>query len=352
MNAGAFHQFHDTGNEHIPSVADGIHFHLTAFDVLIHQNRLVFIDFHSGAQVMAKLSFVCNDLHGSAAQDEAGTNQHRISDFGGSGNTVFNLGNCASLGTGDVQLIQQVLKGITVLGPVNGCAVGTDDTHTPIGQGLCQVDCSLAAQRSNDTHRLLKLDDVHHIFGSQRLEIELVSGGIVSGNGLGVIVDDDCFITGVLNGHNGVNSGIVKFHTLADTDGAGAQHHNFLLIRQDRIILTGVGRVEVRNVSTGMAGIHHAEHREQIVLLTEIVHIQLAALPHTGHILVAEAHLLGGGQDLQIAHIGLQGFFHIHNPLDGFQEERGNLGDGVNLFHTDAPGQQLRNGVDVIVPEL
>ena len=44
VDAGAFYQFHNAGNKHIPSVTDGIHFHFPTFDILIHKHRFVFVD--------------------------------------------------------------------------------------------------------------------------------------------------------------------------------------------------------------------------------------------------------------------------------------------------------------------
>ena len=92
-----------------------------------------------------------------------------------------------------------------------------------------------------------------------------------------------------------MDGGVVKFHTLADADGAGTQNDDLLLVGQHRGIFTVVGGVEIRNIRARMAGIHHFEHREQVVGLAEIVYIQLRAVPQLGNILIAEAHLLGLG---------------------------------------------------------
>ena len=58
----------------------------------------------------------------------------------------------------------------------------------------------------------------------ERLEVELVAGGVVGGDGLGVVVDDDGLVAALLDGLDGVDGGVVELHALADADGAAAQH--------------------------------------------------------------------------------------------------------------------------------
>ena len=81
---------------------------------------------------MLQLLLVGNDLHCPATQHEGGANQHRIADLGSGGDAVLNLGHGTALGTGDIQLVQQVFESVPVLGLVDGGAVGADDLHTPV----------------------------------------------------------------------------------------------------------------------------------------------------------------------------------------------------------------------------
>ena len=160
-------------------------------------------------------------------------------------------------------------------------------------EGLGQVDGGLTAQRRDHAVGLFKVDDVHHILGGQRLEVQLVGGGVVGGDGLGVIVDDDGLVARLFDGHDGVDGGVVKLHALTDADGACAQHHDLLFVRQPGDVPAGVGGVEVGDICAGVAGVHHAESREHIVFSAEIGHVRLGAFPEPAHIFIAEAHLLG-----------------------------------------------------------
>ena len=267
---------------------------------------------------MPQLLFIGDDLHGPPAQNERGTYQHRITNFSGGLDAVLNLGDSLAFCTGDVQLIQKIFKCVAVFRLVNGSTVRADDLHAPVMERLCQIDCSLAAQGCNHTHGLFKLDDVHHIFGSQGLKVQLVRCGIVSGDGLRVVVDDDCLITGLFDGHDGMDGGIVKFHALTDADGSCTQHDDLLFVCKNGSILAAVRGIEIGDIGIGVAGIHHAEHGEQVVCLTKIVYINFLAFPKSGHVLVAEAHLLGSSQHSKVIDMDFQIFLHIHDTLDGF----------------------------------
>ena len=132
MDTSALHQLHDTGYKDIFSVTNCVDLHLFAPNILVHQNRLVRIDLYGSVQIMAKLLFFRDDLHGPSAQNKAGTHQYRIADFAGCCNAVFYVGDGFALGTRDVQFVQQIFKGVSILCFFNGGAVGADDLHTQI----------------------------------------------------------------------------------------------------------------------------------------------------------------------------------------------------------------------------
>ena len=81
---------------------------------------------------MAQLLFFRNDLHCPPTQNKAGTHQHRVSDFPGSRNAVLNSRYGFTLGSRNIQLVEQILKSVPVLRLFNGRTVGTDDLHTQI----------------------------------------------------------------------------------------------------------------------------------------------------------------------------------------------------------------------------
>ena len=230
MNTGTFHQLHDTGNEYILAVTDGIDLHFLAPDVLIHQHRFLLVDLNRSTQIMPKLCFVGDDLHGPSSKNEAGTNQNRVTDFLCGRNAGFYAGNGFSGRLRNVQLEQQLFKGVPVFCLFNGGAVGSDECDPQIVQRLGQIDSCLSTKRSNDTFRLLHRYDIIDILHGQRLKIELVGAGVVCGNGFRVVIDNDGFIPGFLDGLHGMNGGIIKFHALSNANWAGAKDNDLFAL--------------------------------------------------------------------------------------------------------------------------
>ena len=211
-----------------------------------HQHGLVLVDLHGVFQVVAQLPLVGNDLHSPTAQDEGGAHQHGIADLLGGSNAVFQLRHGLALGSGNVQLVQQLFKFVPILGPVDGGTVRADDGHAPLHQGVCQVDGGLAAQRGNDALGILEVQDVHHILGGQGLKVQLVGGRVVRGDRLRVVVDDDRFVAAFPDRAHRVYRGIVEFHALPDADRTGAEHDHLFLVRYHRLVFVRVGRRKAR----------------------------------------------------------------------------------------------------------
>ena len=174
MYAGALHMLHNTGNEHICTVTDGVHLQLFTHNVFIHQHRLIGVDLHSRLQVVAQALLIGNDLHGTTTQYKGGAHQHRITDGGGNAHALFNIRDRQALRLGNALLFHYLFKAVPVLCPVNGSHIGADDGHTQCVQRRRQVNGGLTAKGHHNAHGLLQLDHIHHIFHRQRLKIQLV----------------------------------------------------------------------------------------------------------------------------------------------------------------------------------
>ena len=219
-------------------------------------------------------------------------------------------------------------------------------------EGLGQIDGGLTAQGSNHALGLFKLEDVHDILGGQRLKVQLVGGGVVGGDRLGVVVDDDGLVASLADGHDRVDGGVVELHALPDADRACAQHHDLLLGGQAGVVFACIGGVEIGDIGSGVAGVHHAEDGEYVVRLAEVEHIQLGLLPHPGDVLVTEAHLLGVQQVFGVVHVELQNLLHVHNALDGLQEVGSDLGQLIDFVHGNTVVEQLGDGKNIVGTEL
>ena len=94
---------------------------------------------------MAQLLRPQNDLHGAAAQNEAGTHQYGVADLFGGGNAFLYVGHRAALGLRDVELQQKFFETVAVFRQVDGFTIGADDLYPAVHEGLCQVDGGLTA---------------------------------------------------------------------------------------------------------------------------------------------------------------------------------------------------------------
>jgi hypothetical protein len=85
----------------------------------------------------------------------------------------------------------------------------------------CSVpfDCSVA-------------EDLQHVLGRQRLEIEPVGGVVVGRDGFRVAVDHDRFVAGILQREGGMAAAIVELDALADAVRTAAEDDDLLGVRR------------------------------------------------------------------------------------------------------------------------
>ena len=98
--------------------------------------------------------------------------------------------------------------------------------------------------------RLLGAQDLQHVLGRQRLEIEPVGGVVVGRDGLRVAVDHDRFIAGVAQREGGVAAAIVELDALADAVRPAAEDDDLLARRDLRLVGELAGEGHSRRSST------------------------------------------------------------------------------------------------------
>ena len=70
MNARTLDKLHDSGNEHVLTVANRVNLDFLALDVLVDENRLVFVYLNRGSEVHSELFFIRDYLHCASAENE------------------------------------------------------------------------------------------------------------------------------------------------------------------------------------------------------------------------------------------------------------------------------------------
>ena len=93
-------------------------------------------------------------------------------------------------------LSQQLLEALAVLGEVDGVGRGAEDRDVGLRQapaasfsGVWPPNCTMTP--SSVPFLLLGIDDLDHVLGGQRLEIQPVGGVVVGRDGLRIAVDHD-----------------------------------------------------------------------------------------------------------------------------------------------------------------
>ena len=300
---------------------------------------------------MPQLLLVGDDLHCPSAQHEAGAHQNGIADLPGGGDAVLNAGDGLSLGLGDVQGNEKLFKGVPVFRLFDGGAVGADDVHAQIRQRLGKIDGRLAAQGGDDALGLFLLHHIHHVLHRQWLKVQLVGGGVIRGNGFGVIVDDDGLVACVFDGLDGVDGGIVEFYALADADGAGAEDDDLLLVGDDGLVFRLVGGVKIRDIAVEFpgAGVDHLVHRADVAALAQGKDLPLRDVPELRHRPVGEAHLLR-----LIIHAAVHDragklLLHGSNVLQLADEKGVDGAFFYDFLHAYAHAKQLGDGINAVV---
>ena len=221
-------------------------------------------------------------------------------------------------------------------------------------QRFSEVDRRLAAERHDDSFGFFEGDDVHHVLYGQRLEIELVAGGIVRRNGFGIVVDDDRLVPGGADRPDGMHGRIVELDALPDADRSRTEHHDLLAFAHDRLVFLLVSGIEIGHIGGELAraGIDHLINRENIVLAPQQEHLLLAHAPQLTDELVAKTHAFGVAQRFDVAGIGRYDLFELDDVLKLLEEEHVDFGAVVDQRQLDAPADQLGDGVKTVVRSL
>ena len=145
--------------------------------------------------------------------------------------------------------------------------------------GVWPPNCTMTP--SSSPAGLLGAQDLQHVLGGQRLEIEPVGGVVVGRHGLRVAVDHDRFEAGVAQREGGMAAAIVELDALADAVRPAAEDDHLLASRDLRLVgeCAGerrlVGRVHVggRRGEFGGAGVDALEHRMHVELFAQSCHV-------------------------------------------------------------------------------
>ena len=379
MDAGLLDVLHDAGDEGVLAVGEAIDVDLGRVgEVAVEQQRVLAehrVDLaglvvriarldvvrhqlgQRAEQVVAELALLADDLHRAPAEHVGRAHDERIAEVGRDQPRLLDRIGDAVLRLLQLELIEQLLEAVAVLGEVDRVGRGAEDRDVRLLQRLGELERRLAAELHDDAVqravRPLGVDDLEHVLGRQRLEIEPVGGVVVGRDGLRIAVDHDGLVAGLAQREAGVAAAIVELDALADAVRTAAEDDDLLPVRGLRLVGDGagerrlVGRVHVggRRGELGRAGVDALEHRPHAERAPRRRHIGLGALRQHREARVGEAHRLeaaqraGGLRQALAADLG----FHLDDAADLREEPRIDLARGEDLLVGEAEPHRLRD---------
>ena len=202
------------------------------------------------------------------------------------------------------ELVEQLLEAVAILGEVDGVGRGAEDRHVGLFQRLGELERRLAAELHDDAVQravaALGVDDLQHVLGGERLEIEAIRGVVVGRHRLRIAVDHDGLVADVVQRERRVAAAVVELDALADAVRPAAEDDHLLLVGGRGLAGRGagerrlVGRIHVGGGrgELGRAGVDALEHRphaERAAALRHLVGRQPGELAEAR---VGEAHRL------------------------------------------------------------
>ncbi len=178
---------------------------------------------------------VGGDLHGSAAQHIGRPDHHGIAQLVGDAARLGRRAGDAALGLLEPEPVDQRLEAVAVLRQVDGIRRGAEDRHARLLERAGKLQRRLPAElhdhASEPALRLLHANDLEHVLGGQRLEVEPVGGVVVGRDRLGVAVDHDGLGAGLRQREGGMAAAVVELDALADAVRASPQDDHLVARR-------------------------------------------------------------------------------------------------------------------------
>ncbi len=187
-------------------------------------------------------------------------------------NRVLLAHNGYALGTGYSKLLQKRVKPFPVLGKVNAVGRRSEYTHALFIEVRTKFYSRLSAKSYNHAVRLFNIYYVLHVFRRKRFKIKPVRRVKVRGNGFGVVVNYNYFVTHTLQRPHTMNRRIIELYSLTNAYRSRTYYYNplFLAVYNERLSLVVfffiIRRIEIRRLRGKFrsASINHFKHRVSV----------------------------------------------------------------------------------------
>ena len=330
--------FHDGWYKAMFAVGDGVCFAFGGVvEEAVDEDRTVWCDADSSGHVDAHLFVVMNDFHAASAEHVAWAYHNWIADAVCCFEGFVDIDGHAAFWHWNAEAVHHITEVVAVFGKVDGFWCGAEDVDTVFLEVGCKVERRLTAELSDDADWLLFFVDGEHVFEGERLEIELVGGVVVGGDGLRVAVDDDGFKAELLESEGGMNAAIVKFDPLTDAVWTAAKDHDLWLIGGNWafVLVEVVGGVVVSCI-LGAANMNAFPGFADAVFIARSADVVFWHGEDLAQIAIAEAVEFGLTQHAFFWHAAFKReelFFFLNELCHLLEEPVLDLGEGVDLVH-------------------
>ena len=253
---------HHGRHDRVGAVADGVDVDLDrvldeAVDERVGRDR-------RRAHVVGRVA----DAHGPPAEHVGRPHEHGVADALRGRDGLVRVARDRPVGRAQAELGEQVAEALAVLREVDGRRAGAEDRHAVLDQPARELERRLPAELHDHADRLLALDDLEHVLGRERLEVQAVGRVVVGRDGLGIAVDHHRRVALRAVAAHGLHAAVVELDALADAVRARAEDQHRRAIVLERLVDAVVARVEVRRLgrdlaAAGVDGLEDRAHAER-----------------------------------------------------------------------------------------
>ena len=200
--------------------------------------------------------------------------------------------------------MQQRGEPLAVFGEIDRIRRGPQDRDTRLEQRQRQLQRCLPAEL-DDARDLaacapLAVDDRHHVFERQRLEVQTIRRVVVGRYGLRVAIDHHRLVTLLAEAEHGVDAAVIELDSLTDAVRTAAEDDDLLVRRRLGLVLLFERAVQVRRERLELrgTGIDALVGRRQPVLQPSLADDVLADAVHRRDVRVAEPAALQRPQQI------------------------------------------------------
>jgi len=268
---------HNSGNENILTVTNGVNLHFLAPDIFVNQDRVLWSYLNGGLHIFQKLFVIVHYFHGPSAQYIRRPYQNGITHSTRYFQCSPDIKGSTALGLGNVKASQQVTEFFSVLGGVNTLHRCSQYPDALFIQFTRQVYGGLAPELHYNSVGLFLIYYIKYILQRKGLKIELVGSIEVCTDSFRVVIYYYRLnILGLQPPHRMYRT-VVKLNPLANPYWARPQYQGLPPPGNLHLILRIIGGIIIRGgrLKLGGTSVHH--------FITGCKAVFLAQSPHRSH---------------------------------------------------------------------